>query len=106
MLVEKIYSQGTNEMIKVPMINHFILSSLRSTYREKGSWMHDLVIKNKVLANPAAKIVPPTKLSLMKIAKIGAIKPKPVKIRISESINSLTVRFMERSKIRQHLIFD
>src|SRR3989344_3078242 len=98
MLVEKIYSHGTKEIRNVPMINHFILSSLLSTYLEKGSWMHDLVIKNNVLANPAAKKLPPTKLSLMKIAKTGAIKPKPVKIRISESINSLTVRFMERSK--------
>src|SRR3989344_1710283 len=91
---ENMYTNGTKEMMKVPTISHFTLSSLRSTYLEKGSCMPDLVIRNKVLANPAAKMVPPTRLSLMKIAKIGAIRPKPVKMKISESINSLMVRFM------------
>jgi len=72
------YSKGTKEMRKVPTMSHFNLSSLLSTYLEKGSCIADLVTRNKVLAKPAAKMVPPTRLSLMKIANIGAIRPKPV----------------------------
>lgn len=84
------------EINNVPKISHLFVSSCLSTYLENGNWMTDLVIRNKVLASPAAKIVPPIRLSLMKIAKIGDISPKPVRTKMSEIISSLMVRFMCR----------
>ena len=78
----------------VPRISHLTLSSCLSTYLEKGSYIADLVIKNRVLASPAAKIVPPAMLSFMKIARMGCINPKPLRTKISEIINNLTVLFI------------
>ena len=47
-----------------------------------------------MVARPAAKIVPPINCSLIKIAKIGIINPKPVTNNTSEIIKSLMVRFI------------
>jgi hypothetical protein len=47
-----------------------------------------------VLASPAERIVPPTRLSFIKIARIGAIKPNPLNTKISEIISNLKVLFI------------
>ena len=65
-----------------------------STYFENGNCTRHFVIRKRALARPAAKIVPLIKFSLMKIAKIGSIKPKPVPTNISENINNFIVLFI------------
>ncbi len=85
---------GTIEIKKVPAISHFTLLSWLSTYFENGNWTRDFVTRNIVLETPTAKIVPPIRLSFMKIAKMGSIRPKPVTRNMSESINSFIVRFI------------
>ena len=48
---------------------------------------------------PAANIVPPKRLSLMKIARIGSTNPKPVKTKTSEKINKKVCLFITKPEV-------
>lgn len=57
-----------------------------------------LLMRYKVLANPAAKIVHPVIVSLMNMESIGEMSQNHVRIAISESIRYLIVRFIDERK--------
>lgn len=88
------YRNGTTTTRKLPINNNLFLLSCVSTYLENGSWIKLLLIRNNVLANPAAKMVHPKISSLMKIARMGVIRPNHVNMVMSDNIRYFILRFM------------
>lgn len=51
-------------------------------------------MRKMVLASPAENMLPPTRLSFMKMERIGAISPNPLNTKMSDMISSFKVLFI------------
>ena len=86
--------KGTVIINKVPRRRERVLCFSLSINFERGNCAQDLTTKKIVVAIPAATILPPSRLSVMNIAKIGPSKPKLLRINTSERISNKSFLFM------------